>query len=206
MRRSKGVSTFVASLLLVGISLSLSCVVYEGVSRLAPPRQLVFENRLDSLPGNPELLQITVNASSPAQPTALVVGNSSSTTGILFFNGTNYGTAGQLCSPGATTFFSVYSGTGTLRAVGDGRAWIDGYWTSALTVQTGWHEVMFEDSSSCSVIDTDGLVVSYPGPDVSSVPVTGSLPSASLDFYLPSVGDAHQLLLVFPEGYDEISQ
>lgn len=206
MRRSRGVSTFVATLVLVSISLSLSYVVYEGVSRLTPAKQLVFENQINQLPGNPSLFQVTVNASSPAQPSALVVDNSSSTLGILYFDGTRYGTTSRLCYAGATTFFSVYSGSGTLQARGNGRSWIDGYWTSSLVVQPGWHEVMFANSSSCSVVDTDGLVISSPGPNVSSVPVPGSLPSASLSFYVPSDGDRHQIILVFPEGYDEISQ
>ena len=126
MRRSRGVSTFVGTLVLVSISLSLSYVVYEGVSRLVPTRQFVFVNNMNFLPGNPSLEQVSVDASSPATPSALAIDNFSSTSGILYFDGTSYGTTQHLCSSGATTFFSVYTGSGTLQAKANGRAWIDG--------------------------------------------------------------------------------
>lgn len=205
MRRSKGVSTFVATLVLVTISLSLSYVVYEGVSRLAAPRQVVYSNSVATLPGSPDMADVTVGVSSPSQPLALVVGNASSSSGVLFFNGASYGASDQLCSPGTTTFFSVFTGAGTLQLAGNGRAWIDGYWTSSLPVQAGWQEVMFSGSSSCSVVDTNGLPVTYGSSDLSSVPLTGSVPSAQLSFYVPSDGATPQILLVFNGGYDQVA-
>lgn len=205
MRRSKGVSTFIATLVLVGISLSLSYVVYEGVDRLAAPRQVVFSNQLDQIPGSPGLLQVSVYASSPSDPVALVADNVSSTSGILLFDGSGYASSGQLCSAGGTTFFSVYTGSGTLQTVSDGRSWIDGYWTSSLVVQPGWHEVMFSDASSCTVTNTDGVAVAYPGSDISAVPLIGPVPSAELSFYLPSNGGPHQFLLVFQDGEDQLA-
>ena len=57
MRRAKGISGFVATLVLVVISLSLSYVVYEGVSRLAPPRAVVFSNQVLTLGGSPEIVE-----------------------------------------------------------------------------------------------------------------------------------------------------
>ena len=206
MRRSRGISGFVASLVLVAISLSLAYVVYEGVSRLAPPKQQVFSNQALILDGTPEIEQVQVNASTATVLQALEVDDSSSHAGILYFDGTTYGSAQRLCLPGATTFFSVFTATsGILRASGNGRTWIDGQWTGSLGVAPGWHEVMFSDASSCQVTSPGGSGLSFPGGDVSTVPFIGSGPSASFGSSIPTDGLKHSLVLVFDGGFDSIA-
>ena len=206
MRRSKGVSGFVASLILVAISLSLSVVVYEGVSRFAPPREEVFSNQLTDLGGAPPIVEAQVSASSVGAPQALEADEASSNSGILYFDGTGYGTAQQLCLPNATTFFSVYTASsGLLQASSSGNAWIQGEWTTSLAVGPGWHEVMFSDASTCQVSGPGGSEYSFPGPDVSSVPVVGSVPSNTYALYIPTDGLHHSFVLVFEGGFDTLA-
>jgi hypothetical protein len=206
MRHSKGVSGFVASLILVSISLSLAFFVYEGVSRFAPPREDVFSNQLTDLGGTPMLVEAQVNASSEGAPQALEADGASSHSGILYFSGAGYGTTQQLCLPNATTFFSVYTpSSGLLQASGTGKAWIQGQWASSLNVGSGWHEVMFSDASSCQVSGPAGEEFSFPGADVSSVPVIGSVPSSTFVLYIPTDGLHHSLVLVFEGGFDTLA-
>jgi hypothetical protein len=206
MMRSRGISGFVATLILVAISLSLSYVVYQGVSRLAPPREDIFSNQVLDLGGSPDLLQFHVNASSPSSPQAFEADDASSEAGVLYFNGTGYGTARQLCLPGATTFFSVYTAiSGLLKTEANGKVWIDGYWTSSLNVQPGWHELMFSDSSSCEVTEPDGSSLSFPDNRVSTFPLSGSIPSTSFMICIPTDGPRHSLVLVFDGGFDRLA-
>lgn len=205
MTRSKGVSTFLATLVLVSITLSLSYVVYEGVSRIAPPQQDIFTNRVSQIGGSPELLQVVVNSSSPGTPLAFEAGGASSQAGVLYFDGTSYATTQHLCIANGTTFFSVHTGSGVLSASSNGRAWIDGYWTDTLAVQAGWHEVMFSGASSCSVTEPDGTITAYPGKDVSTLPIMGGLPASSFVLYVPADGSASSFLMVFDGSYDRIA-
>jgi flagellin-like protein len=206
MRRSRGVSGFVATLILVAITLSLSYVVFQGVSRLTTPRDEIFSNQVLDIGGSPDLLRFQVNASSASSPQAFQADDASSGGGVLYFNGTGYGTTRQLCIPGATTFFSVYASTaGLLRAEANGRVWIDGYWTGSLEVQPGWHELMFSDSTSCTVTDPDGSDLSFPDALVSSLPLTGSIPSTGFVIYVPTDGARHSLVLVFDGGFDTLA-
>jgi hypothetical protein len=205
MRRSKGVSTFVATLILVSITLSLSYVVYEGVSRIATPEPEVYTNQVSQIGGSPGLAEVIVNASSPATPVAFETAGVSSQTGVLFFDGTRYGTSNQLCMTNATTFFSVLTGSGVIRADGNGKAWIDGYWVDSLDVQAGWQEVMFSDASSCTVTLASGSDAAYPGADVSTLPIIGELPSSSFVLYVPSTGSLGSFLMVFDGSYDRIA-
>jgi hypothetical protein len=205
MTRSKGVSTFLATLILVSITLSLSYVVYEGVSRIAPPQQDIFTNEVNQIGGAPELLQLVVNASSPGAPLAFEAGSASSQAGVLYFDGTRYGTTQHLCLANGTTFFSVHTGNGVLSAASNGRTWIDGYWTDTLAVQPGWHEVMFYGASSCSVTEPDGTIAAYPGGGVSTLPIMGGLPASSFVLYVPADGSASSFLMVFDGSYDRIA-
>ncbi|MDG6925635.1 MAG: hypothetical protein JRN09_03685 [Nitrososphaerota archaeon] len=205
MSRSRGVSTFVATLLLVSISLSLSFVVYEGVSRFAPPQQNVYTNQVIQVGGPEGLVEVLVNSSSAGSPLAFQAGGASSQTGVLYFNGTAYGTTDKLCKTGATTFFAIHTGSGVLSTGGNGRAWIDGQWTSSLAVQPGWHEVMFAGASSCTVTEPDGQVVVYPSGTVSTVPLIGTLPSSRFELYVPTGGSAGPFLMVFDGSYDRIA-
>ncbi len=205
MRRSRGVSTFVATLILVSISLSLSYVVYEDVSKFAPPQQEVFTNQTNQVGGSLGIVQIVVNASSPSSPLAFDAGGSSSQSGILYFNGTDYGTSNSFCLAGATTFFSVFTGAGTITATGNGKAWIDGRWTGSTVVQAGWHEVMFSDASSCAITLPDGQKTIYPSVDVSTVPLIGTIPSSTYDLYVPAGSSDGPFLLAFDGSYDRIA-
>jgi len=206
MRRSRGIGGFVATLVLVTITLSLSYVVYEGVSRFSAPKEVVFSNQALTLAGTPEILEVEVNSSSPTVPQVLQADDASSSAGILDFNGTTYGTTDQLCLAGSTTFFSVYASTaGLLQATASGRVWIDGYWTSSLRVTTGWHELMFSDASRCTVIPPDGSPVSVTGRDVSSLPLIWSVPSEAFTAFVPTEGARHSLVLVFDGGYDRLA-
>jgi len=205
MTRSKGVSTFLATLILVSITLSLSYVVYEGVSRIAPPQQDIFTNQISQIGGSPELLQMVVNSSSPGAPLAFEAGGASSQAGVLYFDGTRYGTTQHLCLANGTTFFSVHTGYGVLSAGSNGRTWIDGYWTDTLAVQAGWHEVMFSGASSCSVTEPDGTIAAYPGKDISTLPIMGTLPASSFVLYVPADGSASSFLMVFDGSYDRIA-
>lgn len=194
-----------ATLVLVSIALSLSYVVYEAVSKLTPPQEEVFANQVSQVGGAQGIVQIVVNASTPAVPLAFEAGASNSQSGILYYNGTGYGTTGDLCLAGATTFFSVKTASGTLEASGNGEAWIDGRWTDTAQVQAGWQEVMFADASSCAVTLPGGVEVSYPSPEVSAVPVMGELPSSSIELYVPAASSDGPFLMVFDGSYDRIA-
>jgi hypothetical protein len=205
MRRSKGVSTFVATLVLVGIALSLSYVVYEGVSTIAPPEQEVFTNQVNQVGGPQGIVQIVVNASSPGSPLAFEAGGSSSQSGILYFDGAGYGTTHGLCLAGATTFFSILTGSGTITTTGNGESWIDGQWTDSLVVRAGWQEVMFSNASSCTITMPGGRTAVFPGADVSPIPLIGSVPSSAFDLYVPAGSSTGPFLLAFDGSYDRIA-
>jgi hypothetical protein len=206
MTRSSGVSGFVATLILVTITLSLSVVVYEGVSGIAQPRQVVFSNRTTVIGGSPEIVEYTVNSSSPVTPVAFEADDASSPSGILYLDGTHYGATQRLCLANAITFFSVFTATnGTLQAVSNGQVWMDGYVGTSLRVAAGWHEVMFTGSSSCGLTMPDGTAVTYPGSDVSTVPFIGAARSEGLSLYVPTDGSSHSLVVVFDGGQDRLA-
>jgi hypothetical protein len=205
MRRSNGVSTFVATLILVSITMSLSYVVYEGVDRFSAPEQDVFTNQVSDVGGSPPLYLVDVNASLTSTPLAFEAGGASSQAGVLYLAGTTYGSSHQLCLANATTFFSVHTGAGLLRADGNGRTWIDGYWTQALQVRAGWQEVMFAGASTCGITMPDGVSAVYPSPDISTVPVVGSEPSSTFVLYVPAGESTASLVMVFDGSYDRIA-
>jgi hypothetical protein len=213
--RSRAFSSYVAALVLVVITMSLSYVVYEGVRSFNPGEQGQdgsFANQVVLLQGSPyDVLQVTVNSSRLETPVALEVDGASSQDGVLYLDGAgHYGsTSSSLCLSGATTFFSIYSRTaGLLQVQTDGQAWIDGHRASSLSASIGWNEVMISDASSCFVVAPDGATLSGLGAGVSGVPITGSYPSATFTLYVPSGGPAglSQLLIVFDDGgYDRIA-
>jgi hypothetical protein len=215
LQRSRAFSGYVAALVLVVITMSLSYVVYEGVRSFDPDKQGqggTFANQVLLLQGSPDdVLRVTVNSSEPETPVALEVDGASSQNGVLYVDGAgHYGIApSSLCLSGATTFFSVYAQTaGLLQVRSDGQAWVDGRWGASLPVTIGWNEVMISDASSCSVVTPNGTTVSGPGAGVSGVPVTGTVPSTSFALNVPCSGPSglSQLLLVFSDGgYDQIA-
>lgn len=206
MRRTKrGISGFVATLILISITLTLSYVVYEGVSRFAPPEQLVFSNQIVDVGGDQGIVQLEVNASSSAAPLAFDAGDASSQSGVLYFDGTRYGTSSSLCLADATTFFSVYTTPGVLEVSSTGPAWIDGFLTDTLRVDAGWQEVMVSDSTSCTVALPQGTDLGYPSPDLSTIPLIGNMPSTAFDLYVPAGPSAGPFVLVFDGSYDRIA-
>jgi flagellin-like protein len=206
MRSSSGVSGFVATLILVAITLSLSYMVYEAVSSMTPPRQEIFTNQVLDLGGNPEMVEVKVNASAPASPQAFEADDASSQAGLLYFNGTAYGTTTQLCLPGATTFFSVFaSSAGLLQATSNGQVLIDGQYSSSLPVNQGWHEIVIIDATTCQVTAPDGEELTFPSAMVSGVPLVGPVPSGSFLAFVPTDDFSHSLVFVFDGGYDRIA-
>jgi hypothetical protein len=194
-----------ATLVLVAIAMSLSYIVYEGVSKISPPQQDVFANQVSPVGGPLGLVKLSINSSSTGMLLTFEAGDASSQSGVLYFDGAGYGTTQRLCLPDATTFFSVHTTAGVLNVSGDGKSWIDGYWTTSLDVDDGWQEVMFSDSSSCGITLNDGVSVTYPGDDFSTLPLMGTLPSSSYIMYVPTAGPAGPFLLVFEGGYDSIA-
>lgn len=213
-RSSPGLSSYVATLILVVISLSLSYVVYEGVRSFDPGKQqedATFTNQLLLLPGSPQdILLVTVNASQQETPAALEAGSAISSQGLLYLTTSgSYGTlSASLCTAGATTFFSVFSATpGILQVQSNGESWIDGRWANSLAVASGWNEVMISNASSCLVVMPDGVTASGLEEQVSPVPIIGTLTSNTFRFYLPTEGSGPgSLLLVFDDGgYDSVA-
>lgn len=206
MRRSRGISGFIATLILVAIALSLSYAVYEGVSRLTPPKTIVYSNQVLTIAGSPEIEEVQVNASSRSALQALEADSAGSPSGILYFNGTEYGTTRQLCLAGGTTFFSVLAAApGQIDVTASGSVWIDGVSTDSLSVTSGWQEVMISDASTCSVAAPGGSSLAYPSGQVSSIPLIGSMSSTSFTLFVPTDGHSHSLILVFDGGYDAIA-
>lgn len=207
MKRSRGVSTFVATLILVAISLTLSYVVYQGVRSFSSGGGApTFENQVTLLQGTPDILRLAVNSSQQSTPLSLEAESASSQSGILYFDGSGYGATSSLCLPTATTFFSVYAASaGNIQITSDGRSWIDGQWATSLMVQPGWHEVMISDASSCDLTTPGAPAVAYPSKTVSGVPLVGASPSDSFTFYVPTDGSDDPLLIVFNGGYDQIA-
>lgn len=206
MTRSRGISGFIATLILVGIALSLSYAVYEGVSRLTPPKTVVYSNQVLTIDGSPEIEELQVNASSESVLQAVEADSAGSPSGILYFNGTNYGTTRQLCLAGGTTFFSILAESpGQVDVTASGPVWIDGASTDSLSVAPGWQEVMISDASSCSVVAPGGSSLAYPSEQVSSIPLIGTMSSTSFTLFVPTDGRSHSLVLVFDGGYDRIA-
>lgn len=207
MRRSAGVSSFVATLIIVMISLSLSYVVYQGVRGFSLGKgQDTFSNQTTLLQGSPDILQVVVNSSQATTPLAFEVDSASSKSGILYFDGSGYASTPSLCVAGGTTFFSLFAAsTGTVQVSSNGVSWIDGHLTASLPAQPGWNEVMISGASSCSVSGPGVGEATYPSAAISAVPLLGSAPSNGFAFYLPAEGTGPSMLVVFDGGEDRIA-
>jgi GTPase SAR1 family protein len=186
----------------VGKSTIMYQLIEDQLNSNTDPKHILYFTFDEAVEG---LVEVLVSSSSAGSPLAFQAGGASSQTGVLYFNGTAYGTTDKLCKTGATTFFAIHTGSGVLSTGGNGRAWIDGQWTSSLAVQPGWHEVMFAGASSCTVTEPDGQVVVYPSGTVSTVPLIGTLPSSRFELYVPTGGSAGPFLMVFDGSYDRIA-
>jgi hypothetical protein len=209
MKSRTAIAQYEATVVLVVLSLSLAAIVYGGLRREASlSSSPVFINEETSVGGTPDIVRLEVNSSAATTVSSLSLDDSSSTSGTIAFDGSAYSTSISLCTMDKTTFFSVDASlAGTLEVATDGRAWISGTWGTAESVQAGWHEVMIQGGSTCSIILPGGEVVSgsdSSSPLVSTVPMEGGYTGTSFTLYVPSGGGAHSLLITSTGGFDHV--
>jgi hypothetical protein len=209
--RRAAIAQYEATIVLVMISLSLASIVYTSLRRessLDP--QPLFVNEETLIGGSPTIQRLEVNSSSATTVSSLSVDEASSAYGVLAFDGSTYSNMKSLCAAGVTTFFSVFaSQSGTLEVTTNGKSWVSGTWGGAVSVSSGWHEVMIQGGTSCTLTLPGGQAVPRqwtPGsPLLSSVPVEGSLTGTSFTVYIPSGGGAHSILIISTGGLDTVS-
>jgi hypothetical protein len=212
MRKKRdAIAQYEATVVLVVLSLSLASIVYGSVKReasLGP--QPVFVDEKTSIGGSPDIERVVLNSSSATAVSSFSVDEASSASGVIAFDGSSYSTSSSLCAAGKTTFFSVDAHqAGTLQVTTDGLAWVSGTWADTMGVAPGWHELMIQGGTSCSVTLPGGSVV--PGtwnPSsslASSIPVDGAFSGTSFTFYVPSGGGPHRLLITSTGGFDDVA-
>ena len=69
--------------------------------------QPLFVNEETPIGGSPVVERVEVNSSSATTLSSFSIDASSSTQGIIAFDGSAYSLVKSLCAPGVTTFFSV---------------------------------------------------------------------------------------------------
>jgi hypothetical protein len=211
MKSRAGIAQYEATVVLVVLSLSLASIVYGGLKReasLGP--QPVFVNEETSIGGSPDIERVGVNSSSATTVSSFSLDEANSIDGVIAFDGSAYSTSTSLCLPGEATFFSVDAQqAGTLQVATDGRAWISGTWGTAMSVAPGWHELMIEGGTSCSITLPGGKVIAggwnSSSPIVSPIPAEGSLTGTSFTFYIPNGGGPHRLLITSTGGFDDVA-
>jgi hypothetical protein len=211
MKSRSAIAQYEATIVLVVISLSLASVVYSSLRRESSlhPEPL-FVNAETLIGGSPALQRLVVNSSTATTVTSLGLDEASSAKGVLAFDGSTYSTTESLCAAGVTTFFSVFaSRAGTLEVTTDGKSWVSGTWGAAVSVPAGWHEVMIQGGTSCTLTLPGGQAVleqwSPSSPFVSSIPLEGPLEGTSFTVYVPSGGGSHNLLMTSTGGLDAVS-
>jgi len=202
----RAVAEYQAAVVLVAVTLGLASVVYSALKREVFEPEGVFSNSLVEIGGNPPLVRIGVNSSQSVALTSFGADGASSANGVLFIDSAGYHTlGGSLCDGGGTTFFSVMTTqSGDVQVTSNGESWISGSWTSSSQETPGWHEVMIEGATSCSVTLPGGQVVTAPGALTSSVPVEGPLNGTSFLLYVPTDASEHVYLLTSDGGLDTI--
>lgn len=210
MRTRTAMAQYEATVVLVVLSLSLASIVYEGLSReasLGP--EPVFVNEETWIGGTIDIERIGVNSSSATIVSSFNIDEASSADGVLAFNGSAYSASGAFCASGKTTIFSVEAQqSGTLQVATDGRAWVAGTWGPAVSVAAGWHELIIEGGSSCSITLPGGEVVSGGWNSsrlVSPIPLEGAPAGTSFTFYVPTGGGPHRLLITTTGGLDDLA-
>jgi len=211
MKRRAAIAQYEATIVLVVISLSLVSVVYAGLRRESnlEPRPL-FVNSETLIGGSPAIERMEVNSSSATTLSSLSLDAASSTAGVLAFDGSAYSTVMSLCAAGVTTFFSVLaSQAGTLDVSTNGESWVSGVWGGAVSVPPGWHEVMIEGGTSCTITLPGGQSISArwnaTSPLVSSIPIEGARQGAAFTVYVPDGGGVHSLLITSTGGFDDVA-
>jgi hypothetical protein len=211
MKSRAAIAQYEATIVLVVISLSLASVVYTSLRRESSldPEPL-FVNAETPIGGSPAIQRLEVNSSSETTVTSLSLDEASSSAGVLAFDGSTYSTTKSLCAAEVTTFFSVFaSQPGTLEVTTDGKSWVSGTWGGAVSVSSGWQEVMIQGGTSCTLTLPGGQAVpgqwSPSSPLLSSIPVEGPLTGTSFTVYVPSGGGSHSLLMTSSGGLDAVS-
>jgi hypothetical protein len=211
MKRRPAIAQYEATIVLVVISLSLASVLYTSLRRESSldPEPL-FVNADTPIGGSPAIQRLEVNSSAATTITSLSLDGASSAAGVLAFDGSTYSTTESLCEAGVTTFFSVLaSRPGTLEVTTNGKSWVSGTWGAAVSVSSGWQEVMIQGGTSCSLMLPGGQAVSGQwnpsSPFISSIPLEGPLVGTSFTVYVPSGGGSHSLLLTSSGGLDAVS-
>jgi len=211
MKSRPAIAQYEATVVLVVISLSLASIVYAGLRRESSlGTQPVFFSEETPIGGTPTIERVSLNSSTRTTISSFSIDGESSSGGIMEFNGSSYSTVNSLCDLGATTFFSVLaSQTGTIEVATNGQPWVSGTWGSAVEVSSGWHEVMIQGGSTCSVTLPGGETVpdkwNSSSPLLSSIPVEGGLTGTTFAFYLPRGGGSHDLLLTSSGGFDHVA-
>lgn len=194
----EGVSEVYSAALIVAVTLALSYTAYS-LADFSVPSDPVYSVSSYTVYGSPSFLAIRVNSSAPSDVAEFRVDNVSSLSGFLALTPRGYSAVGNLCAPGATTFFSVLTQTGTLAVSGSAISWIDGIEAASAHVQQGWHEVVMASGSGCSLELPGGSVVSGPSPSVSTLPME-SASSRSYTFLVPYNSAGHVAAIVFDGG------
>jgi hypothetical protein len=211
MKSRTAIAQYEATVVLVVLSLSLASIVYGGLKREASAGpEPVFVNEETPIGGNPPIERVGVNSSAATTVSSFSLDEASSTDGIIAFDGSAYSTSSSLCIGGKTTFFSVHVlQAGTLQVVSDGRAWVSGIWGAAVSVAPGWHELMIQGGTSCSITLPGGQVVAgrwnASSLFVSSIPAEGAFSGTSFTFYLPGGVGSHRVLITSTGGFDDVA-
>jgi hypothetical protein len=207
MRKTRrAVAEYQAAVILVAITLALASVAYSALRRQVLEPEGVFSNSLVQLGGTPPLVRLAVNSSESVSLTSFSADEASSANGVLFIDSAGYHTmGGSLCVGGGTSFFSVLTTqSGNLQVTSNGQSWISGAWTSSEQEAPGWHEVMIDGATSCSITLPGGQVVTGPGFPTNSIPVEGALNGTSFVLYVPTDSLQHVFLLTSDGGLDTV--
>ena len=200
-RRSRsrpGASEVYSAAIVVAITLALSGAAYALADFHVAPIP-VYTVRAYSLFGNPSILRIQVNSSSPSTMAEIRIDNASSLSGLLALTTKGYSTTSTVCSPAETTFFGVSSEAGTISVSGAVQSWIDGVQESSATVSPGLHELIVEGGTSCVVGLPGGVQLSGPSPAISSFPAESSS-SRSFVILVPYFTGGHTATMTFSGG------
>lgn len=194
----RAVAEVYSALVVVAVTLALSYVAYAQ-ARFPVSAQPTYVASSYVIYGSPSMFLLRVNSSEPSSVVELSLDSASSLSGVLELRDSGYDTTDSLCSQSVTTFFSVYTGAGTLSVEDNGLTWIDGNSSDALPVLQGWHEVIISNASSCTVKLPGGQALEYPSDLLSTIPLQQPIPQ-SFVFIIPCSTFGHTVTLSFNEG------
>ena len=194
-----------SSVLIVGIVVGLSYFLFTQAAMPRHTARFLVIPKQHVIYGNPSLLSLQVNASAQVTINEFRIDAASSLMGVLSLGQNGYTVTGNLCASGLTTFFSILARTaGSLKVSTDGQAWVDGSRTHSASVDPGWHEVIIENGSVCSVTPPSGAPVYAPSASVSMVPLIGSMNATNFESYVPFVSSGHSITIVSEAGVETV--